>query len=309
MNTTYVGADAETVEQSVATPIEQQMSGVDNMNYMYSLNANNGTMRLTVSFDVDTNPNTDLMLTQIRQNLAESQLPADVRNYGVTVQKALSAPLMIFSLFSPNGTYDATFLANYAYINIVDQLLRDSRGRDGDRMGCRASMRCASGFGPTRWPSWASPFRRSSMPSRSKTRSTRPVRSASEPSPAGQEFTYTVQAQGRLVSAEEFGRIVLRANSDGSIVRLKDVARIELGAQIYNIKGRLNGKPAANIAVYQLPGTNAIEAAKAARKVMEEAKSAFSRRPRLRRLPSTRPGRSRRGSARSSRRSVMRWCW
>ena len=122
--TTYTGADAETVEQSVATPIEQQMSGVDNMNYMYSVNASNGTMRIFVNFDVKTDPNTDLVLAQIRQNLAQPQLPVDVRNYGVTMQKARSSPLMLIALYSPKGTYDSTFLANYANINLIDPLLR-----------------------------------------------------------------------------------------------------------------------------------------------------------------------------------------
>src|SRR5256885_11514730 len=103
----YVGADAQTIEQSVATPIEQQMSGVDNMNYMYSLNANNGLMRMYVNFDVKTDPNTDHMLTQLRYAQAESQLPADVRNYGVTVQKSLTSPFLFVALFSPNGAYDS----------------------------------------------------------------------------------------------------------------------------------------------------------------------------------------------------------
>src|SRR6058998_688136 len=113
---TYVGADAQTVEQSVATPIEQQMSGVDNMNYMYSVNAANGSMQLVVNFDVKTDPNTDLILTQMRETLAASQLPVDVTNYGVTVQKSVTAPLMLIGIYSPHGTYEAKFLANYAYI-------------------------------------------------------------------------------------------------------------------------------------------------------------------------------------------------
>src|SRR6266850_5276044 len=121
---TYVGADAGTIEQSVATPIEQQMSGVDNMNYMYSLNANNGLMRLYVNFDVKTDANIDHMLTQLRYAQAESQLPADVRNLGVTVQKSLSAPFLFIAVFSPNGTHDSQFLANYAYINLNDALTR-----------------------------------------------------------------------------------------------------------------------------------------------------------------------------------------
>src|SRR3954471_7137873 len=124
VQTTYVGADAQTVEQSVATPLEQQMSGVDNMNYMYSVNASTGEMRLIVDFDVATDPNTDLILTQLRQAQAASQLPVEVTNFGVTVQKTLTAPLMLISLYSPGGVYDAKFLANFAYINLNDQLTR-----------------------------------------------------------------------------------------------------------------------------------------------------------------------------------------
>src|SRR6266567_2890966 len=120
----YVGADAQTIEQSVATPIEQQMSGVDNMNYMYSVNANNGLMRMYINFDLKTDPNIDHVLTQLRYAQAESQLPADVRNIGVTVQKSLSAPLVLVSLNSPNQTRNAEFLANYAYINLSDPLSR-----------------------------------------------------------------------------------------------------------------------------------------------------------------------------------------
>ena len=121
VQTTYLGADALAIEQSVAAPLEQQMSGVDNMNYMFSLNTNNGLMRLTVNFDVKSDPNTDQVLTHLREAQAERQLPIDVRNFGVTVQKSLSTPLMLVALYSPKGTDDATFLANYAYINIIDE--------------------------------------------------------------------------------------------------------------------------------------------------------------------------------------------
>src|SRR6202142_3313684 len=121
----YVGADAQTLEQAVATPIEQQVSGVDNMNYMYSLNATgNSNTTLIVNFDIKTDPNTDLILTQARETQAASQLPIDVNNYGVTVRKAVSAPLMLLALYSPHGTYDAKFLANYAYINLTDPITR-----------------------------------------------------------------------------------------------------------------------------------------------------------------------------------------
>jgi HAE1 family hydrophobic/amphiphilic exporter-1 len=128
VNSTYTGADALTVEQAVATPIEQQMSGVDNMNYMYSINANNGQSTLTVNFDIATDANTDQFLAQMRQGQAESQLPSDVRNYGVTVQKSTSSPLIMFALYSPNGTYDNIFLANY-----VHQHQRPDDARQGDR--------------------------------------------------------------------------------------------------------------------------------------------------------------------------------
>src|ERR1051325_8111497 len=124
LNATYVGADALTLEQSVATPIEQQLQGVDNMIYMNSINSSSGLMRLRVDFDVGTNANTDQILTQMRYLQAESQLPLDVRNQGVTIRKSPTSPLALFSLYSPKGTYDATFLANYAYININDPMSR-----------------------------------------------------------------------------------------------------------------------------------------------------------------------------------------
>ena len=241
--TTYTGADAETVEQSVATPIEQQMSGVDNMNYMYSVNASNGTMRMFVNFDVKTDPNTDLVLSQIRQNLAQPQLPVDVRNYGVTMQKARSSPLMLIALYSPKGTYDSTFLANYANINLIDPLLRVPG----------IAMINVFGAGQYAIRIWVKPDTLGKLGitvpdivnAVQKQNTVNPAgQIGSEPVPPGQEFTYTVRAQSRLVSPEEFGSIVIRANSDGSIVRLKDVARIELGAQTYNIVGRVDGEPA-----------------------------------------------------------------
>src|SRR3954465_12982268 len=124
VQTHFTGADALTVEQSVAAPIEQQMSGVDNMNYMYSINANSGDIRLIVNFDIATDPNIDHVLTQLRVAQAQSQLPQDVNNYGVTVKKSTTAPLMLLALYSPKGSYDGTFLANYGYINLVDPLTR-----------------------------------------------------------------------------------------------------------------------------------------------------------------------------------------
>src|SRR5262252_2840524 len=271
---TYPGADALTVEQSVATPIEQQMSGVDNMNYMYSNNANNGQITLTVNFDIKTDPSTDQILAQMRTNQANSQLPIDVVNYGVTVQKSTAAPLMLIDLFSPKGTYDNIFLANYSYINLNDQLTRVPGIASVTVFGAgQYAMRC-----------WVRPDKLAKMgvtvPEIVKAiQSQNTVNPAGqiggEPVPNGQEFTYAVLAKGRLPSAEEFGDIVIRANPDGSILRLKDVARMELGSQTYNLVGRYSGKPAAVVAIYQLPGSNAVAAAAGVRKLMLEAKQRF----------------------------------
>src|SRR5512144_472243 len=244
IDTTYVGADAQTVEQSVATPIEQQMSGVDNMNYMYSLNANNGQMKMYVNFDVKTDPNIDQVLTQMRQGQAASKLPSDVRNYGVTVKKSTSSPLMVVSLYSPKGTYDATFLANYAHININDQLTR---------IPGIASV-TVFGAGQYAMRVWVRPDQLAKLNltvpeivnAIQQQNTVNPAgQVGGEPAPKGQEFTYAIRAQGRLETPEQFSNIVLRANPDGSFVRLKDVARLELGSQTYALAGRLNGKPAA----------------------------------------------------------------
>jgi HAE1 family hydrophobic/amphiphilic exporter-1 len=274
ITTVYTGADAETVEQSVATPIEQQVSGVDNMNYMYSVNASNGTMRIFVNFDVKTDPNTDLVFTQMRQNQAQPQLPVDVRNYGVNLYKSRTTPLIILNLFSPKGTYDGTFMSNYTNINLRDQLLRVPG----------VGMVTIWGAGEYAIRIWVKPDTLGKLGitvpdivnAVQKQNAVNPAgQIGSEPVPPGQEFTYTVRAQGRLVSEEDFGQIVVRANPDGSIVRLKDVARIELGAQSYNVKSRINGVASAGFGVYQLPGTNAIATVQGVKKMMDEAKKRF----------------------------------
>src|SRR6266498_3485710 len=271
VQTTYVGADAQTVEQSVATPIEQQMSGVDNMNYMYSLNSSTGELRLIVDYDVKTDTNTDLILTQIRETQAASQLPADVTNFGVTVQKTLTSPLMLISLFSPSGIYDSKFLANYAYINLYDQLSRVPGVGSVQVVGAgKYAMRL-----------WVKPDQLAKLAITvpeivAAIQSQNTVNPAGqiggEPAPKGQEFTYSVRAQGRLTTPEEFEQIVVRAAPDGGIVRLKDVARVEMGAQDYTVTSHLNGKPSALVAVYQLPGSNAVQAAEGVQKLLAEQK-------------------------------------
>src|SRR5271169_6171055 len=219
VQTHYTGADALTIEQSVAAPIEQQMSGVDNMNYMYSVNANSGQMVLTVNFDLSTDPNTDQILVQMRQTQAASQLPSVVNNLGVTVQKSLAAPLMVVSLYSPDGSRDALFLSNYAYINLNDALTR-VRGISNVQI---------SGAGEYAMRLWLKPDKLAklslSVPDIvNAVQAQNTVNSAgqigSEPAPNGQEYTYTARAQGRLVTAEEFGNIVIRQQADGGTVKL-----------------------------------------------------------------------------------------
>ncbi len=274
LSTTYVGADALTAEQAVATPIEQQMNGVDDSIYFYSVNTNSGNMTLYVNFEVGTAPNTDQVLSQMRFTQAEAYLPEDVRNYGVTIKKSTTSPLALFSIYSPNGTYDAEFLSNYASINLNDPI------------GRVKGIGQVSIFGAGQYAMrlWVRPDvlaqRKITVPEIvSAIRAQNTVNPAGqvggEPVPAGQEFTYTVRAQGRLVTEQQFGEIVVRALPDGSVIRVKDVARVELGAQVYNQTGRLNGKPAAIVAVYQTPGSNAIETMANARALMEDQKQRF----------------------------------
>src|SRR5574340_603069 len=271
---TYVGADALTLEQSVATPLEQQMSCVDRMLYMYSINGSNGQTTLRVDFDVATDPNVDQLLAHIRYAQAEPQLPKEVKGYGVTIRKSMGMPLVLFSLYSPNGTYDARFLANYAYINVADLLARDPG----------VGQVTIFGAGQYAMRLWVKPDQLAKLGltvqdilnALKQQNVVVPIgQVGAAPVPDGQEFTYTVRTQGRLVTEDEFGDIILRANGDGSFVRLRDVGRAELGSQLYNFVSRLNGVPTAVIAVYQLPGSNAIETVGRIRALMAELQQRF----------------------------------
>jgi HAE1 family hydrophobic/amphiphilic exporter-1 len=274
IQTTFLGGDAQTLAQSVATPIEEQMSGVDNMNYMYSVSANNGVMRMGVNFDVKTDPNIDQVLSQLRENQAVSQLPPSVQNYGVTLLKSPTSPMMLVALSSPGGTHDATFLANYAYINLVDQITQLKGISNVNVFGAgQYAMRF-----------WVKPDRLASLnltvndilSAISAQNTVNPSGLVGgPPTPHGQEFTYAITAQGRLVSEKEFGEIIIRENADGSMVRLKDVARVELGAQLYNLVGKLNGQPSAILAIYQLPDSNALDDEKAVLKLLAKLKPGF----------------------------------
>jgi HAE1 family hydrophobic/amphiphilic exporter-1 len=262
----FPGADSKT--------LEQQLIGVDNMNYMYSVNSNSGSTTITVNFDVKTDPNTDQVLTQLRTSQAQSQLPAEVMTSGLTVQKSMASPLLMISVNSPKGTYGSAFLANYAYINLADELARVPGIARVQIFGAgQYAMRV-----------WVKPDKLAKLGvtipqivNAIKTQNTvNPAgQVGGEPVPAGQEFTYTVRTKGRLTSPEEFGDIVLRAQADGSNLLLKDVARIELGAQSYGTYSRFNLRPSATMAVYQLPGSNAVEGAEAVRQRLNELKTRF----------------------------------
>jgi HAE1 family hydrophobic/amphiphilic exporter-1 len=275
LQATYVGADAQTLEQAVATPIEQQINGVDNMDYMYSLNATaNSQTTMIVNFDLKTDPNMDLILTQSRENLAATQLPPEVNNYGVTIKKSTTAPLMLVALFSPHGTRDAKFLANYAYINLADPVAR--------LYGVGQTQ--VFGAGQYAMRLWVKPDQLAKLGITvteivNATQAQNTVNPAGqiggEPAPKGQQFTYSVLAQGRLSTPEQFENVIVREAPDGGIVRVKDVARVELGAQDYSIISRLNGEPAAAIAIYQLPGSNAVQTAAGVRKLMAEMRQRF----------------------------------
>ena len=271
----YPGADAETMEKAVATPIEQQVNGVDNMDYMYSLNStNNSSTSLYVNFDLKTEPNMDLILTQSREALAIGQLPPEVNQIGIDLKKSLTSPMMLIALYSPKGTYDAKFLSNYANINVKDPIAR-SYG---------VGLTQVYGIGEYAMRIWVKPDRLAKLgitvseivnAVQSQNTVNPGGQVGAEPSVAGQQFTYSIRAQGRLKTPEEFGDIIVREGADGGVVRVRDVATVDLGSQDYNWIARLNGQPAAVIGIYQLPGSNAVEAAKGVRKLMTKMSQSF----------------------------------
>ncbi len=257
---TYTGANALNVEESMATPLEQQINGVDNMIYMKSTNANDGTMVIDVSFTVGTDPDMNTVLTQNRVSAATAKLPESVKKYGVTTEKSLPNILMLVTLTS-DGRYDQDFLGNYALINIKDQLARvKGIGRVNVMGASDYSMRI-----------WIKPDRLSKLgltvPEIIKAINDQNVivpggKFGAEPAPPGTEFTYTVRLPERFNSPDAFGDIVVRTQADGSQIKLKDVSTINLGVETYNMVPRLNGETAAIVALYQAPGSNAVELAK-----------------------------------------------
>ena len=270
---TYPGADAKTLTEAVATPIEQQMNGVDNMLYMYSVNANNGQSTVYVDFDVKTNADTDQVLSQLRVSQAQSQLPAQVNTAGVTVLKSFTSPLMLIGLSSPDNRYSQEFLTNYAIINLQDELTRVPGVSRVQVFGGQYALRV-----------WVKPDQLAKLgvtatdvinAIQTQNNVNPAGQIGGEPIPAGQQFTYTVRTQGRLVTPEQFGNIVIRANPDGSVLHLRDVARVEMGEQIYSLSARYNNAPAGMMAVYQLPGSNAVETAKLVRQRLAQLATTF----------------------------------
>jgi hydrophobic/amphiphilic exporter-1 (mainly G- bacteria), HAE1 family len=274
IQTTYTGADAVTIEQSVATPLEQQMNGVEKMLYMQSTNANDGTMTLTVTFDVESEVNIDQVNAQNRVSQAQPNLPTDVTQFGLTYRSTVGLPLVVLAVYSPNGTYDSLFLGNYSLINLNDSLYRVPGVGQVINFGLSEySMRI-----------WVKPDKLAKLGiavpdlvrAIQQQSAVNPAgRVGGEPAPAGQQLTYTVRAKGRLVTPEEFGDVVVRITPQGQVVRLKDVSRVELGALSYNQSGRFNGRPAALLAVYQTPGANALTVADGVKAMMEELKERF----------------------------------
>jgi len=274
IQTTYTGADALTIEQSVATPIEQQMNGVDKMLYAQSTNASDGTMTLSVTFDVESEVNIDQVNAQNRVAQAQPNLPTDVNQFGLTYRSTVGLPLLVIAIYSPKGSYDSLFLGNYAVININDALYRVNGVGQVLNFGlAEYSMRI-----------WVKPDKLATLgltvpdlvrAVQQQSTVNPSGRIGAEPAPPGQELTYTVRSQGRLITAEEFGNVVVRLTPDGSAVRLKDVARIELGAVTYNQSSRFNGRPSALVAVFQAPGANALAVAGGAKKTMRELQARF----------------------------------
>lgn len=273
VKTTYTGASALNVEQSIATPIEQQMNGVDNMIYMKSINANDGSMNLQVSFDIGTDPDMNTVFAQNRVSQATPKLPEEVKRYGVTTRKSFSFPIMLISVYSTDGRFDMDFLGNYATINLKDILARQKGIGDVTIFSSEYSMRI-----------WVKPDRLAQLgitiPEITNAVKEQSVilpggKLGGEPAPPGTEFTYAVRLPDRLQSEEEFGEVIVRTNSDGSQVRINDIGRVELGVEAYNYLTSVNGKPSAVIALYQAPGTNAVETAQNIRQTMDELAKQF----------------------------------
>ena len=274
VSASYPGANAEVVEETVATVIEAEVNGVEHMTYMSSKSSNDGSYNLTVTFEVGSDADQAQINVQNRVTSVSAQLPEEVNRQGVIVSKQSTSMLMVISIYSPNQTYDDVFLSNYTSINITDSLARVPGVSEVSILGSRDyAMRI-----------WLRPDKLAGLgltasdviqAIRDQNVQVSPGGIGQPPAPAGQQFQYPLRAKGRLSNPEEFGQIIIRADGDGTFVRLSDVARVELGAANYGWFGELNGAPAAIVAVYQLPDANALTVAAGVRERMEELSARF----------------------------------
>jgi hydrophobe/amphiphile efflux-1 (HAE1) family protein len=270
----YPGASAEVLEATVAQPLEAQIVGVDKMIYMKSTSGNDGSYTLTVSFELGTNPDINTVNVNNRVQTALAQLPQEVQLEGLTVQKESSSILQYVMLYSENGKYDPLFITNYATINVIDELSRTPGVGQASLLGrMNYSMRI-----------WFDTERLTSLglsPSdvikavQSQNAQAPVGRIGARPVPDNQQFQVNVQTQGRLTTPEQFGAIVLRANPDGSTLRVRDVARVDMGAQNDDNYSRLNGQPAVAIGIYLSPGANALRTAAAVHATLDKVRARF----------------------------------
>lgn len=274
VTTTYRGAAAEAVEQSVATPIESEINGVKNMIYMRSLNSGDGSLDLAVTFDTGTDVDLNQVNTQNRASLATPRLPGDVSREGVKVQQSSPDILMVLGLSSPGGTYDALFLANYAVINMIDSLARvqgvgqvvNYTAQDyAIRIWLRPDRLTVLGLTPA---DVIAAVREQNVQAAAGM-------VGAEPAPPGQEFQYSVRASGLLQEPGEFEEIIVRSNPDGSQVKVRDIARVEMGGQVYKTRARVNGADGAALGIMLAPGANAMATAELIRERLGEMEERF----------------------------------
>jgi len=268
VSATYSGATAEIIATSVASPLEQSINGVDGMLYMTSTSSDSGSMSISIAFAVGTNPDQNTINVNNRVQTALSQLPQSVRDLGVNVEKRSSSIMGVGSVYSPDGTYDTTYLSNYAILNVIDELKRTPGVGDAYVFG-NFSYAIRVWLKPDKLAEYGLTTVDVSNAINEQNSQFAAGSMGSEPSDGGNAFTYSISTQGRLVTPKQFGEIILRSDSTGSILRLSDVARIELGAQGYGISGTMNGLPAANIGIFLQPGANAVATSKAVHKTME----------------------------------------